>query len=96
MYHAPLLMGRDARFKVNGVKGNAFDLTLTAKLSGYSNTFEMFPFSTKYGGLEIWAEDGSGENHTSKNQNRWVACAAAGGKNVRITYPTKAPTDDRK
>jgi hypothetical protein len=92
VYHAPLLMGRDARFKVNGVKGNTYDFTLTAKLSGYSDTFEMFPFSTKYGGLEIWAEDGSGENHASKNQNRWVVCSSKkSGMKVRITYPTRAP-----
>ena len=95
IYHAPLLMGRDARYKVNSVKGNAYDLTLTAKLSGYSNTFKMFPFSTKYGGVEIWADDGSGENHVSKSQNRWVACdSSKSGMNVRITYPAK--TEDKR
>ena len=48
--HAPLLMGRNARYKVNSVKGNAFDITLTAKLSGYSRTFEMFRLVQSTGG----------------------------------------------
>ena len=90
IYHAPLLMGRNARYKVNSVKANAFDVTLTARLSGYSGTFEMFPFSTKYGGVAIRAADGSGENHVSKNKNQWITCdGSAGGKKVSITYPTK-------
>lgn len=29
------------------VVGDTFDITLTAKLSGFSNAFKMFPFSTK-------------------------------------------------
>ena len=44
IYHAPLLMGRNARYKVNGVKGNSFDITLTAKLSGYSDNFYHVSF----------------------------------------------------
>ncbi len=92
IYHAPLLMGRNARYKVNSVKGNTYDITLTAKLSGYSNTFNMFPFSTKYGGVAIRADDGSGENHTSKNKNQWITCdCSAIGKKILITYPTQAP-----
>ena len=92
IYHAPLLMGRNARYRVNSVKGNTYNITLTAKLSGYSNTFKMFPFSTKYGGVEILADDDSGENHTSKNQNQWVACSCtSSGINVWITYPKKKP-----
>jgi len=92
IYHAPLLMGRNARYKVNGIKGNTYDITLTAKLSGYSNTFNMFPFSTKYGGVAIRADDGSGENHTSKNKNQWITsdCSAT-GKRILITYPTQTP-----
>ena len=92
IYHAPLLMGRNARYKVNSVRGNTYDLTLTAKLSGYSNTFKMFPFSIKYGGVEIQVEDSSGENNTSKNRNQWVACdCSKSGKKVLITYPTRTP-----
>jgi hypothetical protein len=92
IYHAPLLMGRSARYKVNRVEGDTFDLTLTKRLSGYSNTLKMFPFSTKYGRVEIRAEDGSGENHASKNGNTWVSCDGSdGGKKVVITYPAKAP-----
>jgi hypothetical protein len=92
IYHAPLLMGRNARYKVNSVRGNTYDITLMAKLSGYSNTFNMFPFSTKYGGVEIRADDGSGENHTSKNKNQWVACdCSRSGTKVLITYPAQTP-----
>jgi len=97
IYHAPLLMGRSARYKVNSVNGNAYNITLTAKLSGYSNTFKMFPFSTKYGGVEIRADDGSGENHTSKNQNQWVSCnGLKSGIMILITYPTQTPPRDLK
>jgi len=53
-------MSRNARYKVNGVSGNSYDISLTAGLSGSSHTFEMFPFSTKYGGVAIKSEDGSG------------------------------------
>ena len=92
IYHAPLLMGRNARYKVNSVNGNTYNIILTTKLSAYSNTFKMFPFSTKYGGVEIWAEDGSGENHTSKNQNQWISCnCSSSGMKVLITYPTQKP-----
>lgn len=90
IYHAPLLMGRSARFKVDRVKGNAYDLTLTKRLSGYSSTFKLFPFSTKYGGVEVRAEDGSGGSHVSNNGNRWIACdGSTGGKKVAIAYPVK-------
>jgi len=88
IYHGPLLMGRNARFKVNGVQGNVFDITLTKKLSAFSDDFLMFPFSTKYGGVEIRADDGSGANHAGKNKNAWVSCGSAPkGKKVLITYP---------
>src|SRR6185369_13112997 len=33
IYHGPFLMGRNARYRVNRVEGNSFDITLTAKLS---------------------------------------------------------------
>jgi hypothetical protein len=96
IYHAPLLMGRSARYRVNRVQGNTYDLTLTKRLSGYSNTFKMFPFSTKYGPAEIRAEDGSGENRASKNGNTWVACdGSSGGKRVVITYPAGATGQPR-
>jgi hypothetical protein len=91
IYRAPLLMGRSARYKVDRVQGNTYDLILTKRLSGYSNTFKMFPFSTKYGRVEIQAEDGSGENHASKNGNYWVTCEGlTGGKKIVITYPAQA------
>jgi hypothetical protein len=91
IYHAPLLMGRNARYTVNGVNGDQFDITLTAGLSAYSQTFEMFPFSRKYGGLSVRAQDGSAKNNTSKNQNQWITCPVGGGTRIQVTYPAKPP-----
>ena len=53
IYRGPVLMGRNARYRVNRVEGNTFDITLTTKLSGFENVFKMFPFSTKYGGVDV-------------------------------------------
>lgn len=91
IYHAPLLLGRNARFKVDAADGNVFDLTLAARLSGYTGLFKMFPFSTKYGGVAIQAEDGSGRNHVSGNKNQWISCdGSSGGIKVRVAYPLRA------
>ncbi len=90
IYHAPLLMGRSARYRVDRVQGNTYHLTLTKRLSGYSTTFKMFPFSPKYGIAQISTEDGSGKNHVSKNGNHWVACdCSTAGKKIIITYPAE-------
>ncbi len=91
IYHGPLLMGRNARYRVNAVDGNTFDITLTAKLSGSENAFKMFPFSTKYGGLEAASNDGAGERHVSTNKNQWLTSDLTSLKRLRITYPTQAP-----
>ena len=93
IYHAPLLMSRNARYTVNGVDGNAFDITLTAGLSGFTNTFKMFPFSTKYGGVEVRAEGGAGENHISGNGNQWITSefTTTVPRRLLITYPTETP-----
>jgi len=57
----------------------------------------MFPFSSKYGGVEIRGNDESGENHTSKNQNQWVSCNGSNsGIKILITYPTQTPPRDLK
>jgi hypothetical protein len=94
IYKGPLMMGRGARYKVSGVNGNTFDLTLTAKLSGFSNAFKLFPFSTKYGGVGVVATDGAGEHHMSTNKNQWISSdMTAGLKRVQITYPTPPPSD---
>jgi hypothetical protein len=63
IYRGPVLMGRNARYKVNSIDKNTFDITLTTKLSGFENVFKMFPFSTKYGGVGIGHE-------------RWRRCAS--------------------
>ena len=89
IYRGPVLMGRNARYRVNSVDGTTFDITLTTKLSGFENAFKMFPFSTKYGGVDGQANDGAGEHHVSTNKNQWITSdMAAGLKRLRITYPT--------
>jgi hypothetical protein len=88
IYRGPILMGRNARYKVNSVDGNAFDITLTTKLSGFENAFKMFPFSTKYGGVDIGSSDGVGERHVSNNKNQWITSDLTSLKRLRITYPT--------
>jgi hypothetical protein len=85
IYRGPVLMGRNARYKVNSVEGNTFDITLTTKLSGFENVFKMFPFSTKYGSVEV---DAAGEQRMSKNKNQWITSDMATAlKRLRITYP---------
>ena len=88
IYRGPLLMGRNARYQVNSVEGNTFDITLTTKLSGFENVFKMFPFSRKYGGVEVATADGAGENHVSTNKNQWLTSDLTSLKRLRIRYPT--------
>jgi hypothetical protein len=88
IYRGPTLMGRNARFKVNAVNGNEFDITLTAKLSGFENALKMFPFSTKYGAVGISTADGAGERHVSANKNEWLTSDLTTLRRLRITYPT--------
>jgi hypothetical protein len=87
IYNGPTLMGRNARYRVNVVDGNTFDITLTTKLSGFENVFKMFPFSTKYGGVDIASNDGAGEHHVSTNKNQWLTIDMTTLKRLRITYP---------
>ena len=87
IYRGPVLMGRNARYRVDSVEGNTFDITLTTQLSGFENVFKMFPFSTKYGGVEIG--DGAGEHHASTNKNQWITSdLGTSPKRLRIRYPT--------
>jgi hypothetical protein len=86
IYRGPLLMGRNARYRVNAVEGNTFDITLTKKLSGFENVFKMFPFSTKYGGVAVQTADGAGEHHVSQNKNQWLTSDLTTLKRLRITY----------
>jgi len=80
-------MGRNARYRVNAVEGNTFDITLTTRLSGFENVFKMFPFSTKYGGLAVGPNDGAEEHHVSTNKNEWLTSDLTTLKRLRITYP---------
>jgi len=86
IYRGPLLMGRNARYRVNRVDGNTFDITLTARLSGFENEFKMFPFSPKHGGVTI---DGAGAHHASTNKNQWLTSDLTTLKRFRIRYPIK-------
>ena len=88
IYRGPLLMGRNARYRVNAVEGNTFDITLTERLSGFENVFKMFPFSTKYGGVAVQTAGGAGELHVSQNKNQWLTSDLTTLKRLRITYPT--------
>jgi len=88
IYRGPLLMGRNARYKVNSIDGNTFDITLTTKLSGFENVFKMFPFSTKYGSVDIGTSDGAGEHHVSTNKNQWITSDLTTLKRLRLQYPT--------
>jgi hypothetical protein len=90
IYRGPLLMGRNARYRVDSVNGNTFDITLTTRLSEFENVFKMFPFSTKYGGVDIGTAGGAGEHHASTNKNQWIASdLATSPKRLRIRYPTQ-------
>jgi hypothetical protein len=88
IYHGPILMGRNARYRVDGVEGKTFDITLTTKLSGFENAFKMFPFSTRHGGVEVQTTEGAGEHHVSKNKNQWITSDLTTLKRLKITYPT--------
>ena len=87
IYRGPTLMGRNARYKVNAVEGKTFDITLTSKLSGFENVFKMFPFSRKYGGVEVVTDGGAGQNNVSTNKNQWITSDLTNLKRLRITYP---------
>jgi hypothetical protein len=48
----------------------------------------MFPFSTKYGGVDVQTTDGAGEHHVSTNKNQWLTSDLTTLRRLRITYPT--------
>jgi len=80
IYREPLLMGRNARFRVNSFTGSVFNLSLTKTISRDSMQFKMFPFSTDfiYDNVGITADDGSGVRHISDNGNLWLSCNCPG------------------
>jgi hypothetical protein len=48
----------------------------------------MFPFSRKYGSVEVATNDGAGELNVSTNKNQWITSDLATGlKRLRIMYP---------
>ncbi len=72
IYHAPMLMGRNAAFTVDSIQGNEYSLTLRRDLSDYMDIFKMFPLSKKYGTFEVSSNDSSAAKHTSPNGNEWI------------------------
>ena len=95
IYHAPLLMGRNARFQVNSVTGNQYNLTLQHDLSYFSNTFKMFPFSGKYGTFTVSSDDDSATKRVSGNGNEWIESNTptdAVKVTLDIEYGEDAPT----
>jgi hypothetical protein len=89
IFRGPTLMGRNARYRVNAVEGNTFDITLTTKLSGFENVFKMFPFSRKYGSVDVGPSEGAAAHHASNNKNQWISSdIAADLKRLKIKYPT--------
>jgi len=76
IYNEPLLVSRNARFKVNNFSDGIFNLSLTKTISRNFKVFKMFPFSTDpiYANLDIIADDGSGRKHYGKNGNLWLSC----------------------
>jgi hypothetical protein len=48
----------------------------------------MFPFSTRYGGVDVGTGDGAGEHHVSSNGNQWITSDVTTTlKRLVITYP---------
>jgi hypothetical protein len=76
IYHEPVLLCRNARFRVNSFNEYVYNLSLTKTISKTSKFFEIYPFSTDsiYNYLNIKSDDNSGVRHVSKNGNIWLTC----------------------
>jgi len=93
IYNAPILLSRNARYKVNSAVNGIFNLTLTEDISLYSDTFKMFPFSIENTDLFLTADDGSEERHVSNNGNVWVTCnTPTTERTVEILFEADAPS----
>jgi hypothetical protein len=95
IYHGPILMGRNARFRVNSASGGLFDVTLTDKVSAWpESVFKLFPFSITDRALSITASDGSHQQHASNNGNVWVSSNTPDTQEIdlSIIYEALAPT----
>lgn len=86
IYYEPLLVCRNARFIVNDIKNNIYNLSLVKTVSRSSNIFKMFPYSTKsmYSTININAEDGSGKLNYGKNGNLWLSCNCPNEKSLNV------------
>ncbi|MFE3845958.1 DUF2341 domain-containing protein, partial [Thermoplasmatota archaeon] len=87
IYHEPILLSRNARFRVNDIT-DVYNITLTKKISRYSpSVFKMLPFNYNYNNLEIQASDASGEKHYAANGRTWVTCNPPSSElDVEVTY----------
>lgn len=76
IYKESILLSRNARFRINSVNEQVFNLSLTKTISKSSNNFKIYPFSTDsmYEYLNIKTDDGSGYRYKSKNGNIWLTC----------------------
>lgn len=76
VFHEPLLLCRNARFKINNYSNNHFNISLIKTISRSSKIFKIFPFSTDtiYDNLNIVTDDGSGKINYGKNGNIWLSC----------------------
>lgn len=86
IYHEPILLSRNARFRVNNIT-DVYNITLTERISRNSTTFKMFPFNYNFNNLEITASDASGEKHYADNGRTWVTCNTPSSElDVEVTY----------
>lgn len=76
IYREPLLLGRNARFKIQNISNKVLNISLVKKISRSSNVFKMIPFSTDpiYSNIDIIAEDESGKVNYGRNGNLWLSC----------------------
>ena len=86
IYHEPILLSRNARFRVNDIT-DVYNITLTERISRNSTTFKMFPFNYNYNNLQITASDASGVKHYADNGRTWVTCNTPSSElDVEVTY----------
>ena len=66
IFQAPLLMGRNGRFRIDEVDGGAARITLLEPVSQFTNRFKLLPFTRGTGPFSV----DPGELHQSGNGRR--------------------------
>jgi len=76
VFNEPLLLCRNARFRINDYSNSFFNITLLKTISRSSKIFKIIPFSTDsiYNNIDIDADDGSGKINFGQNGNMWLSC----------------------